>query len=83
MFVSLNKYSDGYVIHGYPLLLWVPRNSELNCIVSILASVSVKRALLKFNQSHLFIFAFTSFTSGDKSKKNIAAIYVSVLPMFS
>ena len=32
--------------------------------------------LLSLIRSHLFIFAFISFTLGDRSPKNIAAIYV-------
>ena len=32
--------------------------------------------LLSLIRLHLFIFAFISFTLGDRSQKNIAAIYV-------
>ena len=33
-------------------------------------------------RSHLFIFGFISFALGDRSKKNVAMIYVSVLPSY-
>ena len=39
--------------------------------------------LLSLIRSCLFIFGFISIILGDKSEKNIAAIYVSVLPKFS
>ena len=36
----------------------------------------VVQKLLSLIRSHLFIFAFISFALGDRSKKNIATIYV-------
>ena len=39
--------------------------------------------LLSLIRSHLFILVFIFITLGDGSRKAIAAIYVSVLSMFS
>ena len=44
--------------------------------------VSAVQKLLSLIRSHLFIFAFSSFALGDKSKKNIAAIYVKECPAY-
>ena len=40
-----------------------------------MASFAVQK-LLSLIRSHSFIFAFISFALGDRSKKNIVAIYV-------
>ena len=39
--------------------------------------------LLSLIRSHLFIFTFIAFASGNRSKKNIATIYVKECSMFS
>ena len=39
--------------------------------------------LLSLIRSHLFIFTFIAFASGNRSKKNIAIIYVKECSMFS
>ena len=44
-----------------------------------MVSVVVQK-ILSLVRSHLFIFVFISIILGDKSKKNIAAIYVKVCP---
>ena len=43
--------------------------------ILLIVSFAVQK-LLSLIKSHLFIFGFVSFAEGDRSKKNIAMIYV-------
>ena len=53
----------------------------IGCLfILLMISSAVQKPLIR---CHLFIFTFISFALRDRSKKNIAPIYVRVLPMFS
>ena len=54
----------------------------LRVVFSSIVSFVVQK-LLSLVKSHLFIFVFISITLGGESKRILAALYVSVLPMFS
>ena len=49
---------------------------SVGCLFILSVVAFAVQKLLSLIRSHLFIFAFISFTLGDGSKKNIAAIYV-------
>ena len=54
----------------------------LRVVFSSIVSFVVQK-LLSLVKSHLFMFVFISITLGGESKRILAALYVSVLPMFS
>ena len=84
---------DIYVIYvGYVYIFWNPLSvisfanifsHSVGCLF-ILSMVSFAvQKLLSLIRSHLFIFAFISFTLGDGSKKYCCDLCQSVLPMLS
>ena len=91
--VSCLYMLDIYVIYvGYVYIFWNPLSvisfanifsHSVGCLF-ILSMVSFAvQKLLSLIRSHLFIFAFISFTLGDGSKKYCCDLCQSVLPMFS
>ena len=49
---------------------------SVGCLFVLLKISFAVQKLLSLIRSHLFIFVFISFALGDRSKKNIATIYV-------
>ena len=52
---------------------------SVSCLFILLMVSFAVQQLLSLIRTHLFIFAFISLALGDRAKKNIAMIYVSVL----
>ena len=51
---------------------------SVDCLFNLYVVCFVLQKLFNVIMSHLFIFAFISFALGDRSKRNIATIYVRV-----
>ena len=47
----------------------------IRCLFILLMVSFAEQEILSLIRPHLFVFAFISFALGDRSKKNIAAIY--------
>ena len=75
-FLMLSCMSCLYMLDINPLLVISFANifsHSVGCLFVLLMVSFAVQKLLRLIRSHLFIFAFISFTLGDRSKKKIAA----------
>ena len=75
----LSCMNCSYILEINPLSVTLFANifsHSVGCLFLLLMVSFALQKLLSLIRSHLFIFAFVSINLGDRSKKNIAAIYV-------
>ena len=78
-FLILSCMSCLYILDINPLLVISFANifsHSVDCLFILSVVSFAVQKLLSLIRSHLFIFPFVSFALGDRSKKNIAMIYV-------
>ena len=78
-FLILSCISYLYILEINPLSVTLFANifsHFIGCLFILFMVSFAVQSLLSLIRCHLFIFAFVSITLGDRSKKNIAAIYV-------